>query len=155
MAADQDGERSARRRRVTLTLLLVALGCAGAALYAERRATRALSEIQGQVIHTRAYEVNAHWHRDVAFRYERAGVTYQGHDSKLLRASFKNEAEVLASAPDLAPGKRVTVYYDPKRPGDATLDAGTRSFRFFAAAGVLWLVLACLWFAYDRAQQRE
>jgi len=140
---------------VTVTLLLVALGCLGAGLYAERRATRELSEIQGQVIRTRAYEVNAHWHRDVEFRYERAGVTYQGRDSRLLRASFKNEAEVLASAPELAAGKRVTVYYDPQRPGDAALDAGTRSFRFFAAAGLLWLVLACLWFGYDRAQQRD
>ena len=148
-------ERSVRRRRVTVTLLLVAVGCSGAALYAERRATRAISEIQGQVVRTRAYKVDAHWHRDVEFRYERAGVSYQGHDSRLLRASFKNEAEVLASAPELAPGKRVTVYYDPNSVGDATLDAGTRSFRFFAAAGLLWLVLACLWFAYDRAQSRD
>ena len=155
MAADQGGERSARRRRVTVTLLLVAIGCSGAGLFAERRARRELSEIQGQVVRTRAYEVNAHWHRDVEFRYERSGVTYQARDSRLLRTSFKNEAEALASAPELAPGKRVTVYYDPNTPGDATLDAGTRSFRFFAAAGLLWLVLACLWFAYDRAQSRD
>jgi len=148
-------ERSARRRRVTVTLLLVAVGCSGAALYAERRATRAISEIQGQVVRTRAYKVDAHWHRHVEFRYERAGVSYQGRDSRLLRASFKNEAEALASAPELAPGKRVTVYYDPHSVGDATLDKGTRSFRFFAAAGLLWLVLACLWFAYDRAQNRD
>lgn len=155
MAADQGGERSARRRRVTVTLLLVAIGCSGAGLYAEHRATRELNEIQGQVVHTRAYEVDAHWHHDVEFRYERAGVTYQGRDSRLLRASFKSEAEALASAPELAPGKWVTVYYDPKTPGDATLDAGSRSFRFFAAAGLLWLVLACLWFAYDRVQNRQ
>lgn len=148
------GERSARRRRVTVTLLLVALGCSGAGLYAERRASRQLSEVQGQVVSVRAYKINAHWHRDVEFRYQRASVAYQGRDSRLLRRSFRNEAEVLASAPELAPGRPVTVYYDETAPGDATLDAGTRSFRFFAAAGLLWLMLAGLWFFYDRAQNR-
>jgi hypothetical protein len=123
-------------------------------VYAERRAARPLSEVQGRVVSARAYKINAHWHRDVEFRYQRAGVTYQGRDSRLLRKSFKNEAEVLASAPELSPGRPVAVYYDEHAPGDATLDAGTRSFRFFAAAGLLWFVLACLWFAYDRAQNR-
>lgn len=148
------GERSARRRRVTVTLLLVALGCSGAALYAERRAARPLAEVQGEVTSVRAYKIDAHWHRDVEFRYQRAGATYQRRDSRLLRRSFRNEAEVLASSPELSPGRPVAVYYDENAPGDATLDAGTRSFRFFAAAGLLWLVLACLWFAYDRAQNR-
>ena len=148
------GERSARRRRVTVTLLLVALGCFGAALYAEHRASRPLSEVKGQVVSVRAYKINAHWHRDVEFRYQRAGATYQGRDSRLLRRSFRNEAEVLASAPELSPGRPVAVYYDENARGNATLDADPRSFRFFAAAGVLWLVLACLWFVYDRAQNR-
>ncbi|HEY6723196.1 MAG TPA: DUF3592 domain-containing protein [Polyangiaceae bacterium] len=148
------GERSARRRRVTVTLLLVALGCCAAALYAERRAARPQSQVQGQVVSARAYEINAHWHRDVEFRYQRAGVTYQARDSRLLRRSFKNEAEVLASAPELSPGSKVLVYYDESAPGAATLDPGPRSFRFFAAAGVLWFGLACLWFAYDRTQHR-
>lgn len=148
-------ERSARRRRVTVTLLLVAFGCAGAALYAERRASRPLTEVRGHVVRTQAYRINEHWHRDVEFRYERAGVSYQGRDSRLLRQSFRNEAEALASAPELAPGQEISVYYDARAPGDATLDAGTRSFRFFAAAGLLWLMLACLWFIYDRAQDRD
>jgi len=148
------GERSARRRRVTVTLLLVGLGCSGAALYAERRAALQRSEIQGQVIRTRAYKINSHWHREVEFRYERAGAVYQGRESRLLRRSFRNEAEVLASAPELGPGRPVLVYYDPKAPSDATLEAGTRSFRFFAAAGFLWICLACLWFVYDRAQNK-
>lgn len=147
-------QRSARRRRVTVTLLLVALGCLGAALYAERRAARPLSAAEGQVVSVRAYKVNEHWHRDVEFRYQRAGSVYQGRDSRLLRGSFRNEAEVLASAPELAPGKPVAVYYDAKAPHQAALDAGARSFRFFAAAGLLWLVLACLWFVYDRVQNR-
>lgn len=146
--------RSARRRRVSVTLLLVALGCFGAALYAERRASRQLSEAQGRVLSVRAYKIDTHWHRDIEFRFERAGVAYQGRDSRLLRRSFRNEAEVLASAPELAPGKPVAVYYDAKAPQQAALDAGSRSFRFFAAAGLLWLVLACLWFVYDRVQNR-
>lgn len=149
------GARSARRRRVTVTLLLVALGCSGAALYAERRASRQLSEAEGQVVSVRAYKINTHWHRDVEFRFERAGVAYQGRDSRLLRRSFRNEAEVLASAPELAPGRPVAIYYDANAPHEAALDAGARSFRFFAAAGFLWLLLACLWFIYDRAQNRE
>lgn len=137
-----------------MTLLLVAIGCFGAALYAERRVSRQLSEADGRVISVRAYKIDKHWHRDVEFRFERAGVAYQGRDSRLLRRSFRNEAEVLASAPELAPGKPVAVYYDAKAPHQAALDAGARSFRFFAAAGLLWLVLACLWFVYDRVQNR-
>lgn len=137
-----------------MTVLVVALGCFGAALYAERRASRQLGEAQGRVVSVRAYKIDTHWHRDVEFRFERAGVAYQGRDSRLLRRSFRNEAEALASAPELAPGKPVAVYYDAKAPHQAALDAGARSFRFFAAAGLLWLVLACLWFVYDRVQNR-
>lgn len=148
------GERSARRRRVTVTLLLVALGCFGAALYAERHAARRLSEVPGHVVSIRANKIDSHWHREVQFRYAGAGVTYEGRDSQMLRGSFRNEAEVLAQTPELAPGSPVAVYYDPAVPGDATLDAGARSFRLFAAAGVLWLLMACLWFAYDRWQNR-
>ena len=70
-----------------------------------------------------------------------------------MRKSFRNEAEVLSSAPELTPGGSVVVYYDENAPGVATLDAGTRSFPFFAAAGLFWVLLACLWFAYDRSQR--
>ena len=150
-----DRERSARRRRVTATLLLVALGCSGAAVYAERRAERQLGEAAGHVVRTGAYKVNEHWHREVEFRYECSGVTYLGRESRLLRKSFRNEAEVLSSAPELSPGSTVAVYYDKAAPGSATLEAGTRTFRFFAAAGLLWFLLACLWFVYDRSQNRD
>jgi len=110
------------------------------------------------VVRTRAYKINEHWHREVEFRYEHSGVTYLGRESRLLRKSFKNEAEVLSSAAELSPlspGDPVVVYYDEKVPETATLDAGTRSFRFFAAAGLLWFLLACLWFVYDRSQNRR
>jgi hypothetical protein len=138
-----------------VTLLLVGLGCSITAIYAERRADRQLGQATGQVVKTRAYKVNEHWHREVEFRYEYSGATYFGRDSRLLRKSFRNEAEVLSSTPELSPGSSVPVYYEAKAPSIATLDAGTRSFRFFAAAGLLWCLLACLWFVYDRSQNRD
>lgn len=149
-----NSERSRRRRRVTWTLLIVGLGCCGAAVYAELRVRHQLTEAKGRVVATHAVRGPDYWHAQVEFEYVLNGVEHRQRESRLLRESFRNEAEALAAI-DARPGQPVVVYVDPNHPGAASLTSGANSFRYFAAAGALWMSLALAWFIYDRHERNR
>ncbi len=150
-------DQGARRRRVTLLLLAVGISCGALGLYAHHRTQQRLGfeTISGRVLNTRAYQSGDLWYLDIEFTYQAAANAYVKHETRLLRERFKDEAEALSSAGTPKPGARVDVYYDPKQPNDAVLEQRHRSLGFFAMASALWLILALLWFIYDRTRQRN
>ena len=151
-----DTDRSARRRRVTLLLIVLGVACGALGLYARHRATQRqnFESVTGRVLNTRAYKSGDLWYLDIEFTYQPARKPYVKHESRLLRQDFKDEAEALSSLSTPKPGASLEVYYDPKRPSDAVLEREHRSLGFFGMASALWLTLAVLWFIYDRAHTR-
>lgn len=71
-------------------------------------------------------ESSESYHPEVTYTYSVLGMSYEGH-RRIIGAtrSYGNRRAAEAFLASYPVGKQVTVYYDPNKPGEAVLEAGT------------------------------
>lgn len=142
---------------MALVLLLVGLACFAAGAHAERRAAQSRTHLstRGEIVSAQVRRTGDLWYAHVEFSYRVPPARYLQRESLLLRGDFASEAEAKQALGNLKRGGRVEVYYDPETPERGRLERNRHRLRIFAIAGLLWTVLAALWFCYDRVQSRK
>jgi len=117
------------------------------------------SSVGDTEIGRRASEVHAstQWTAAVTYTYKVDGAVHTGDRIRLTYRRSTNREAMEELAGRYRPGERVTVYYDPERPGLAVLDTtsqGWFGYLFAAVGGLLGAVVVVVVRAMTRSGSR-